>query len=208
MPWKETSHERNHIQLRERIIFVASTQKLFNKLPAPRQTFLMTLALLGNTYRKIKLRLHYKKHSLASHHLERQAYIYISLGFSSISKGLIMSKGYCGPHYAMLGLNPSGLICCFNSHPKKKKGFVFPVQNTQNNDPNTTCQKCTFQHDAKRLYYVPWVQHVTHKGISGCKLCRDSVGGPCKQRSQGLSYTWKQAVPGVSYPQKHIQVLF
>lgn len=125
MPWKETSHERNHLQLRERIVFVASTQKLFNQLPAPRQTFLMTLALLGNTYRKIKLRLHYKKHSLASLHLERQAYTYISLGFSSISKGLIMSKGYYGPHYAMLGLNPSGLICCFNSHPKKKRRALF-----------------------------------------------------------------------------------
>lgn len=95
---------------------MARTWKLLNIFSAPSQTFLMTLALFGNTYRKIKLHLHYKKHLLTLHHLEGQAYIYISLGFSSIST-VLMFKVYCGPQYAVLDLNPSGSICCFSSDP-------------------------------------------------------------------------------------------
>lgn len=108
--------ERKVLHLRKAIVFMARTRKLLNIFSAPRQTFFMTLALFDNTYRKIKLHLHYKKHSLTLHHLEGQDYIYISLGFSSIS-AVLMFKVYCGPQYAVLDLNPSGSICYFNSHP-------------------------------------------------------------------------------------------
>lgn len=54
-----------------------------------------------------------------------------------------MPKVYCSPHRAVLALNPSGPFCCFSTHPEKK-GVVFAVQNTQNNDLNATCQKGIF----------------------------------------------------------------
>jgi len=117
-PWKETT-----LTLKKRS-FVARTQKLLYPLSASKQTFLMTLALLGNISKKIKAMSTLGKHSLASDHLVQQACIYISLGFDSISKGLTMSKVYSSPHCAVLGLHASGPFCCFSIHPEKRHLFL------------------------------------------------------------------------------------
>lgn len=93
--------------------------ELLYLLSAPKQPFLMTLALLGNTYKKIKVTFTLQKTFSASDHLVQCTHIYISFGFSFINKGLTLSKVYCSPHCSVFGFSPFGPICCFVTHPEK-----------------------------------------------------------------------------------------
>lgn len=132
--------------------------KLLYLLSDPKQTFLMTLVLLGNTYKKIKvtfiLHLHYKIRPLASDHLVQHTCIYISFGFDFINKGLTLPKVYCSPHCSISGFSAFGPFCSFVAHPKK--GGCFSCSKHAKEQSWHNLPKGYFLNRMLSLYFVPW----------------------------------------------------
>lgn len=126
MPWKAASYEKKCLCLRKRKVFYLELKRLY-LLSNPKHTFLMTLVLLGNTYKKIKvtftLHLHYKKtfsgiRPPGTEHLHLHI---LWVGFHQ--QRVNSSKVYCSPHYSELGFSPFGPFCCLVIHPKRGGGF-------------------------------------------------------------------------------------